>query len=37
MHPEKVTVWWGLWAAVMIGSHLFKDATNPNVAVNGES
>ena len=33
MHPEKVTVWCGLWLS---GPYFFKDAVNRNVTVNGE-
>ena len=36
MHPEKVTVWCGLWAGGIIGPYFFKDAANRNVTVNGE-
>ena len=36
MRSEKVTVWCGLWADSIIGAYFFKDATNPNVTVNGE-
>ena len=36
MHPEKVTVWCGLWAGGNIGLYFFKDAANRNVTVNGE-
>ena len=36
MHPEKVTVWCGLWAAGIIGPYFFKGAANRNVTVNGE-
>ena len=36
MHPEKVTLWSGLWAGGIIGPYFFKDAANRNVTVNGE-
>ena len=36
MHPEKATVWCGLWAGGIIGPYFFKDAANHNVTVNGE-
>ena len=36
MHPEKVTVWYGLWAGGIIGPFFFKDDVNRNVTVNGE-
>ena len=36
MHPEKITVWWGLWAGGNSGPYFFKDAANRNVTVNGE-
>ena len=36
MHPEKVTVWCGLWAVGIIGPYLFKDAANRNATVNDE-
>ena len=32
MHPEKVTLWSGLWAGGIIN----KDAANRNVTMNGE-
>ena len=31
MHPEKVTVWRGLWAGGIIGPYFFKDAANRNL------
>jgi hypothetical protein len=31
MHPEKVTVWCGLWAGGIIGPYFFKDDANRNV------
>ena len=34
MHPEKVTVWCGLWAGHIIGPYFFEDAVNRNVTVN---
>ena len=36
LHPEKVTVWWGLWAGGMIGPYFFKDGANRNLTVNGK-
>ena len=36
MHPEKVTVWCGLWAGGIIGPYFFDDAAIRNVSVNGE-
>ena len=36
MHPEKVTVWCGLWAGGIIGPYFFKDDAIRNVTVNGE-
>ena len=36
MHPEKDTVWCGLWAGGSIGPYFFKDDTNHNVTANGE-
>lgn len=36
MHPEKVTVWSGLWAGGIIGSYFFYNAVNRKVTSNGE-
>jgi len=36
MHPEKVTVYCGLWAGSIIGPYFFKDDNGRNVTVNGE-
>ncbi|CAH1988625.1 unnamed protein product [Acanthoscelides obtectus] len=36
MHPEKITVWCGLWAGGIIGPYFFKDDNGRNVTVNGE-
>ena len=36
MHPEKATVWCGLWAGGIIGPYFFKDTANRNITVNGE-
>ena len=36
MHPERVTVWCGLWTGGIIGPYFFKDAENRNVTMNGE-
>ena len=33
MHPEKVTVWCGLWAGGIIEPYFLKDAANRNVTV----
>ena len=36
MHPEKVTVWCGLWAGGIIRPYFFKGDDGRNVTVNGE-
>uniref|UniRef100_A0A1L8EI80 Putative transposable element n=3 Tax=Haematobia irritans TaxID=7368 RepID=A0A1L8EI80_HAEIR len=36
MHPEKCTVWCGLYAGGIIGPYFFKDAVGRNVTVNGD-
>ena len=36
MHPERITVWSGLWAGGIIGPYFFKDTANRKVNVNGE-
>lgn len=36
MHPEILTVWWGLWVGGIIGPYFFKEAVNRIVTVNGE-
>lgn len=36
MHPEILTVWWGLWVGGIIGPYFFKEAVNSIVTVNGE-
>lgn len=36
LHPEKCTVWCGLWAGGIIGPYFFKDDNGRNVTVNGE-
>ena len=36
MHPQKVTVWCGLWAGGFIGQYFFKHAANHRVTGNGE-
>ena len=35
IHPEKVTVWCGLWADGIIGPYFFKYVANRNVIVHG--
>lgn len=35
LHPEKTTVWCGLWAGGIIGPYFFKTAAGQNVSVNG--
>ena len=36
LHPEKTTVWCGLWAGGIIGPFFFKNDQNQNVTVNGQ-
>ncbi|XP_074036992.1 uncharacterized protein isoform X2 [Leptinotarsa decemlineata] len=36
MHPEKCTVWCGLYTGGIIGPYFFKDAVGRNVTVNGD-
>ena len=36
MHPEKVTVRYGLWADGIMGPFSFQDTANRNVTMNGE-
>ncbi|KAK9875514.1 hypothetical protein WA026_007905 [Henosepilachna vigintioctopunctata] len=36
MHPEKMSVWCGLWAGGIIGPFFFKDDRGRNVTVYGE-
>ena len=36
MHPEKVTVWCGLWAGGNIGPYFFTNAVSRNVIMNDE-
>lgn len=36
MHPEKTTVWCGLWAGGIIGPFFFKDDNGRHVTVNGQ-
>lgn len=36
MHPERVTVWCGLWAGGIIGPFFFEDRAGRAVTVNGE-
>lgn len=35
LHPEKTTVWCGLWAGGIIGPYFFKNEAGQNVTVNG--
>ncbi|KAL4152933.1 hypothetical protein QTP88_000766 [Uroleucon formosanum] len=35
LHPEKTTVWYGLWAGGIIGPYFFKNEAGQNVTVNG--
>lgn len=35
LHPEKCTVWCGLWAGGVIGPYFFKNENGRNVTVNG--
>ena len=35
LHPEKTTVWCGLWAGGIIGPYFFKNDDGRNVTVNG--
>ena len=35
MHPEKLTVWCGLWSAGIIGPFFFKNDAGATVTVNG--
>ena len=35
MHPEKLTVWCGLWPAGIIGPFFFKNDAGTTVTVNG--
>lgn len=35
MHPQKCTVWCGLWSGGIIGPYFFKDDDENNVTVNG--
>lgn len=36
LHPEKVTVWCGLWAGGIVGPFFFEDAEEKAITVNGE-
>lgn len=36
LHPEKLTVWCGLWRHGIIGPYFFKDERGKTVTVNGE-
>lgn len=36
LHPQKVTVWCGLYAGGIIGPYFFKNEAGANVTVNGE-
>ena len=35
LHPEKITVWCGLWAGGVIGLYFFRDDQDRHVTVNG--
>ena len=35
VHPEKITVWFGLWAGGVIGPYFFRDDHGRHVTVNG--
>ncbi|GFV88182.1 uncharacterized protein TNCV_3243311 [Trichonephila clavipes] len=35
-HPEKLTVWWALWAGGIIGPYFFKNDEGHNVTFNGD-
>lgn len=35
LHPDKTTVWCGLWAGGIIGPYFFKNEAGQNVTVNG--
>ncbi|GFT53639.1 putative LOC101896122 [Trichonephila clavipes] len=36
LHPEKLTVWFALWAGGIIGPYFFKNDGGHNVTVNGD-
>ncbi|GFV15212.1 putative transposable element [Trichonephila clavipes] len=36
LHPEKLTVWYTLWAGGIIGPYFFKNDEGHNVTVNGD-
>jgi len=36
LHPDKTTVWCGLWAGGIIGPYFFKTEAGQNVTVNGD-
>ncbi|GFU04208.1 putative DD41D transposase [Trichonephila clavipes] len=36
LHPEKLTVWYALWAGGIIGQYFFKNDEGHNVTVNGD-
>ncbi|GFT23669.1 putative transposable element [Trichonephila clavipes] len=36
LHPEKLTVWYALWAGGIIGPYFFKSDEGHNVTVNGD-
>ncbi|GFU51391.1 uncharacterized protein TNCV_4752571 [Trichonephila clavipes] len=36
LHPEKLTVWWALWAGGIMGPYFFKNDEGHNVTVNGD-
>ena len=35
MHPQRVTVWCGLWAGGIIGPYFFQNEAGQTVTVNG--
>ena len=35
LHPEKITIWCGLWAGGIIGPYFFKNDDGRKVTVNG--
>ena len=36
LHPEKITVWYGLWAGGINGPYFFRDDQDRHVTVNGK-
>ena len=35
LHPEKITLWCGLWVGGVIGPYFFRDDQDQHVTVNG--